>query len=79
MLEPSKHLDLETSPIRIASEILAELQRRRVMRYDAVTRLVARRAGDDSDSVVAPALSLLFLLGRIEYHSINDTFEYRAL
>jgi ABC-3C biological conflict system middle component len=79
MIAPSKHLDLETSPIRVASEVLLELKRRRVMKYDAVTKLIARRAGDDSDAVTAPALSFLFLVGRIEYHPINDSFEYRAL
>ncbi len=79
MLTPSKHLDLEKSPIRIAGEVLVELRRRRVMKYEAVTRLIARRAGDEGDAVVAPALSFLFLLGRIEDHSINDSFEYRGL
>lgn len=79
MLLPSKHLNLDLSPLRVASEIMVELRRRRALKYDAVLRLVKRRVGDDSDAVVAPALSLLFLLGRIEYHAINDMFEYRAL
>jgi hypothetical protein len=78
MLTPSKHLDLDRSVLRVASEVLAELRRRRVMQYDAVTRLIERRTGDDGDAVVAPALSFLFLLGRIEYHAMNDTFEYRT-
>jgi len=79
MLTPSKHLDLQKSPLRIASEVLAELKRRRVMKYEAVTRLISKRAEDEGDAIVAPALSFLFLLGRIEYHSINDSFEYRGL
>lgn len=78
MLTPSKHLDLDRSVIRVASEVLNDLRRRRMMEYDAVVRLIKRRAGDDGDAVVAPALSFLFLLGRIEYHSKNDSFEYRA-
>ncbi len=48
------------------------------MEYDAVVRLVKRRTGDDGDVVVAPALSLLYLLGRLEYHPKIDSFEYRA-
>jgi hypothetical protein len=76
MLTPTKHLDLEKSALRVASEVLAELRRHRMMRYDAVVRLIKRRTGDDSDSVVAPALSFLFLLGKIEYHAKNDVFEY---
>jgi ABC-3C biological conflict system middle component len=78
MLTPSKHLDLDRSVIRVASEVLKDIRRWRMMEYDAVVRLIKRRAGDDGDAVVAPALSFLFLLGRIEYHSKNDSFEYRA-
>jgi hypothetical protein len=78
MLTPSKHLDLDRSVIRVASEVLVELRRRRMMEYGAVIRHVKRRVGDDGEAVVAPAISFLFLLGRIDYHSKNDTFEYRA-
>lgn len=78
MLTPSKHLDLDRSALRVASVILSELQRRRVIPYDDVMRLVKRRIGDDGDVVVAPALSFLFLLGRVEYHARNDVFEYRG-
>ena len=78
MLIPSKHLDLDRSVIRVASEVLIELRRRRMMEYDAVIRHIKRRVGDDGEAVIAPALSFLFLLGRLEYHSKNDLFEYRA-
>jgi hypothetical protein len=78
MLTPSKHLDLEKSVIRVASEVIADLRRNRIMPYEAVVRLIKRRTGDDGDAVLAPALSFLFLLGRIEYHAKNDSFEYRA-
>ena len=78
MLIPSKHLDLERSVMRAASEVLADLRRHRIVRYDAVVRLIKKRTGDDGDAVVAPTLSFLFLLGRLEYHAMNDTFEYRS-
>jgi ABC-three component (ABC-3C) system Middle Component 8 len=78
MLTPSKHLDLQRSVLRVASEVLADLRRHRMMTYDSVTRLIKRRSGDDGDAVVAPALSFLFLLDRIEYHPKNDSFEYRG-
>lgn len=78
MLTPSKHLDLDRSALRVASEILAELRRRRIMEYGAVVKHVKRRVGDDGDVVIAPALSFLFLVGRLHYHPKNDTFEYRG-
>lgn len=77
MLTPSKHLDLDRSAVRVAAEVMAELRRRRIMGYDAVVQLIKRRTGDDADVVVAPALNFLYLIGRLEYHPINDTFEYK--
>lgn len=76
MLTPAKHLDLERSTLRVSSEILAELKRRRIMDYSSIVKLVKRRTGDDGDAVVAPAISFLYLIGRLEYHTKNDTFEY---
>ncbi|WP_370989513.1 ABC-three component system middle component 8 [Bradyrhizobium sp. DN5] len=78
MLIPSKHLDLDRAVVRVASELLVELRRRRIMEYDSAMRLIKRRIGDDGEAVIAPAISFLFLIGRLEYHSKNDTFEYRA-
>jgi len=48
------------------------------MEHSSVMKHVGKRIGDDGDSVVAPALSFLFLLGRIDYHAKNDSFEYRS-
>jgi len=76
MIIPTKHLDLDRSALRISAEVLAELKRRRVLSYDRVVSLIKKRALDDGDVVVVPALSLLFLLGRIEYHPKGDVFEY---
>jgi hypothetical protein len=76
MIIPSKHLDLDRSALRISAEVLVELKRRRVLSYDRVVSLIKKRALDDGDIVVVPALSLLFLLGRMEYHPKSDVFEY---
>ena len=76
MIRPSKHLDLDRSVLRVMSVILYALRRRRMMEYDAVVRLIRTKVGDDGDVVVAPALNFLFLVGRIQYHVKNDSFEY---
>lgn len=76
MIRPSKHLDLDRSVLRVASIILRALQGRRMLGYDTVVRLVRDRVGDDGDIIVGPALSFLYLLGRLEYHVKNDSFEY---
>ena len=42
-----------------------------------VLHAVGEGVADDADVVVAPALNFLYLVGRLEYHPINDTFEYQ--
>ena len=76
MLKPSKHLNLDLSLLRISALILSELRKYRLVEFEALRSCIARRAGDDSELVLIPALNLLFLLGRLNYHIKNDTFEY---
>jgi hypothetical protein len=76
MIIPSKHLDLERSVLRVSSEVLRALRKRRVMSHDALVRFIRGKVGDDGDIVVFPALNFLYLLGRLEYHIKTDTFEY---
>jgi len=78
MLTPRKHLDLDISVLRIAAIMLRELSRRGVMEFEKLRGLVIRRVGIDGDLSFMSALSVLYLLGRIEYHLKNDTIEYRS-
>lgn len=76
MLRPSKHLDLSKSPLRVASEIIIYLKRRRMVSYADLMNLIDKRIGDSGDSIVLPALNLCYVLGVLEYHVKNDSFEY---
>ncbi|MGJ5121714.1 ABC-three component system middle component 8 [Bradyrhizobium oligotrophicum] len=78
MLTPRKHLNLDVSVIRIASIMLRELQKRGVIEFERLRGIVIRRVGSDGDVTFLPALSFLYLLGKIEYHEKNDVVEYRA-
>ncbi|MBN9033860.1 ABC-three component system middle component 8 [Shinella zoogloeoides] len=78
MLTPRKHLNLDTSLLRVLSLILRELQKRGVCEFDKLRAFVIRRVGPDGELSFLPALDLLFLLGRAEYHLKNDTLEYKA-
>lgn len=75
MLTAEKHLDLDTSLIRVAAVILKELKRKGAINFVALRKLVMRRVGEDGDLVFLPALRFLFLLGRVEYHVKNDLLE----
>ena len=52
------------------------MRKRRTLHHDDLIRAIKNKVGDDADIVVGPALSFLFLLGRLEYHVKNDSFEY---
>jgi hypothetical protein len=78
MLMPRKHLDLDVSVMRIATILLRELHRHGVVEFEKLRGVVLRRVGPDGDLSFLPALSFLFLLGRVEYHPKNDTLEYRS-
>ena len=78
MLTPRKHLNLDTSLLRVFSLILREMQKRGVWEFEKLRSFVIRRIGPDAEMSFLPALDLLYLLGRAEYHLKNDTIEYRA-
>ena len=78
MLTPKKHLDLDSSVIRVAAFLLLELKRRRIVELEKLRAHALRRAGENADISFIPSLSFLYLLGRIAYHPQNDTVEYLA-
>jgi hypothetical protein len=78
MLTPKKHLDLDVSVLRISALMLRELTKRGVVELERLRAVVAKRTGPSGELVFFPALSFLYLIGRIEYHLKNDTIEYRT-
>ena len=78
MLSPRKHLNLDVSVLRISAIILRELTKRRVIELERMRGIIIRRTGQDGELSFLPALSFLFLLGRLEYHLQNDSLEYKA-
>jgi hypothetical protein len=76
MIEPTKHLDLDLSVFRISALILKELMRKRIVKYNELKEKLVKRTSVDVTLMMLPALNLLFLLGRVEYHAKTDSFEY---
>jgi hypothetical protein len=79
MLTPHKHLKLNTSVLNLSALALVYLQRHRSVSYEQLYTTLEKRAGADADDVrvmFGPTLSFLFLMGKIQYHPKNDTFEY---
>ena len=78
MLTPSKHLNLDTSVLRVSAIMLKELKKRGVVEFERLRNLILRRVGPDGEIAFMPSLSFLFLLGVVEYHLKTDAFEYRG-
>lgn len=75
MILARKHLDPNTCVLRVMTLILGELVRRRVAELDTLRQLVQRRSGDDALISFLPALEVLYLLGKIDFHPKTDTIE----
>jgi hypothetical protein len=78
MLTPRKHLDLDVSVLRISAIMLRELKKRGVIELERLRAIVIRRTGPDGELSFLPALGLLYLLGKVDYHLRNDSIEYKA-
>lgn len=76
MLKPTKHMNLEISTLNIASVLLREISKNKILKYDALFDKLSKKIGDDTKFNFPNALSLLYLLGKIEYHKKTDSFEF---
>ncbi|VGO12115.1 hypothetical protein PDESU_00665 [Pontiella desulfatans] len=75
MIRAAKHLNLNSCVLRAASILLKSLQRHRICSYSELKQSL-EPLGNDGDVVFLPTIHFLYLLGRIEYHSQTDCFEY---
>ncbi|RFB82155.1 hypothetical protein B5K08_31085 [Rhizobium leguminosarum bv. trifolii] len=77
MITAQKHLDLDNSVLRVAAVMLRELKKRRVLEFSALRKKVLKAVGSESEIAFHSALSFLFVVGKLEYHVKNDSFEYK--
>ena len=83
MLTPHKHLKLSTSVLSLSALALDYLHKHRSVPYHQLYSHLERRIrqrdeldAEDVRLMFGPTLSFLFLLGKVQYHSKNDLFEY---
>lgn len=77
MLRPSKHAHPDRTVIATAAVILKQLRAKRAASYDEL-RAAVEKTSKSADFLYLPALSLLFVLGLVEYRPTVDVFEYRG-
>ena len=77
MLKPNKHLNLQLSSINVSGLIIKILKDVQILTFDELLNNVKRGSNDDVKEMFLPALSFLFLLGKIQYHEGIDSFELK--
>jgi hypothetical protein len=72
MIRPTKYLNLNTCVLRIAAQILLELRDARIIPLDELDATIRSQIGDTARFNFIPALSFLFLLGKLDYDDKAD-------
>lgn len=76
MIQPDRYTNPDFSVINISSVILEKLIKENRISYDRLLNEVIDKVGDEAKENYPYALNFLFLLGKINYNSQNDNFEY---
>jgi hypothetical protein len=75
MLRPTKHSDPQLTILPIAGELLKRLRKKRLCSL-ADLRLCVEKLGADRVPLLLPSITLLYLLGLVEYRRKTDSMEY---
>ena len=76
MISPHKYLDLNLSLLNLGGVILNIIKEDNAVKYDELLEKVILERGISAKEVFIPALSFLYLLGKIEYQKDIDTIEF---
>ena len=76
MIAPHKYLDLNLSLLSMGGLILSILKEEKLVKYDELLEKVILARGMNAKNVFIPALSFLYIIGKIDYRKDIDTIEY---
>ena len=77
MLKPTKYTNVDLSLLAISCELLKLFKKNKTATSTELLNKIIQRKGIEAKNIFLPALSFLFLLGKIEYHKKTDIMEYR--
>jgi len=77
MLKPTKYTDVNISLLAISSEILKLFKTTDAIPYQELLNKILANKGIEAKNVFLPALSFLFLLGKIEYQGKSDLIQFK--
>ena len=75
MLRPSKHSHPDQTVVNVATRLLKRLKRLRLEECDKL-RSYVKTAVTGGDALYLQSLSLLYLLGLVDYRPKTDSIEY---
>lgn len=75
MLRPNKHSDPKLTVLPVAGALLKTIRKKRTCSIPEL-RKVVEKLGDDRLPLLLPSVSLLYLLGTVEYRCKTDSVEY---
>ncbi|WP_400160191.1 ABC-three component system middle component 8 [Arthrobacter sp. BPSS-3] len=75
VLFPGKHENPDHTVIALATTMIKYLSRHRVAKYDSLFEH-CQRASLHVEYLFSPAISLLYLLGLVQYLPKSDSFEW---
>jgi len=78
MITPHKYLDLNMSLVFLGSIVLVILKEERIIKYNELQEKVISATSENAKNLYNPALSFLYILGKIEYHRDIDSIELIA-
>lgn len=74
MIVPDKHMNLEISVLNISAFILSNVKLGQEVSYDNLLNKSVKELGKSSTENFPYAINFLFLLGKISYNEISDSF-----
>ncbi|MGF2683390.1 ABC-three component system middle component 8 [Acinetobacter johnsonii] len=72
---PTKHTNPDQTAIYASAIIIKFLKKNRICKFDEVKELVEKNI-IGGEFLLIPALSILFVLGKIKYHIKTDSIEF---
>lgn len=77
MLKPTKYTNVNISLLAISCELLKLFKKNKAATSTELLNKIIQKKGIEAKNIFSPALSFLFLLGKIEYYEKTDIIEYR--
>jgi hypothetical protein len=76
MIRPDRYTNPDFSVINISATILSQLAKQPQISYDTLLAIVIDKIGKKAKENYPYALNFLYLLGKLDYNAVDDTFQY---